>query len=184
MSCKNCGEKLEPHQNFCPSCGSVVLDSPDATQLRVQENQVSSTVRSVPDSKPINAVRPGLHSKKCFAFAIVSLVLAGAGLIYGGGIVMRLLSPYYYYYPYPYYSFGLGGFIIAVVLNITGLIFGILSKTNSSKAKKFEPINTLRKVGGVFSVFGIVLNSIPVAVVAIILIIMLISLMIAMSFMI
>ncbi len=178
MFCKNCGEKLEPHQKFCISCGSVVLDSPDAPQPRAEENQVSSTVRSVPvyDSKPINAGEPGLHSKRCFVFAIVSLVLAGAGLIYGGGNVMRLLSPYYYYYPY--YSFGLGGFTIAVVLNITGLIFGILSKTNSSKAKKFEPINTLRKVGGIFSIFGIVLNSIPVAVVAVILIILLISLLI------
>ena len=79
---------------------------------------------------------------------------------------MRLLSPYYYYYPY--YSFGLGGFIIAVVLNITGLIFGILSRKNCSNAKNFEPINTLKKVGGVFAVFGIVINSIPLAIIFII----------------
>jgi uncharacterized membrane protein len=103
---------------------------------------------------------------------MVSLALAGVGFAFGGSNVMRLIRPYYYYY-----SPGVLGLIIAIILNITGLIFGILSRTNCSKARRFELENTLEKVGGVFGVFGIVLNSIPVVVVLIILIIALISLM-------
>ena len=173
MFCQNCGEKLEKlDQKFCASCGSVISSTPDtpqAPQLKVEENQVSSPVKSVPvyESKTINVGGPGPHSKKTFAFAIVSLALAGVGFAFGATNFMRFLMPYYYY---PYYSFGFIGLIVGVILNITGLIFGILSRTNCSKARKFEPVNTLEKVGSVFGVFGIVINSIFIVLIPIILI--------------
>ncbi|MCK4382753.1 MAG: hypothetical protein KAW66_05610 [Candidatus Lokiarchaeota archaeon] len=181
MFCKTCGEKLESqNQKFCASCGSVLLHTPGAPQLRAEENQVSSTVRSVPvyESKSINAEGPGLHSKRCFAFAIVSLVLAIVGFISGGLNLFRFYIPSYYY---PYYPGGLvGGLVglsIVIILHIAGIVFGILSRTNSSKAGKFEPINTLEKVGSVFAVFGIVMNSIPIVVIPIIFIVIPIMMM-------
>jgi len=185
MFCQNCGEKVEKlDQKFCASCGSVISSTPDAPQapqLKVEENQVSSPVKSVPvyESKTLTVGGPGPHSKKCFAFAIVSLALAGVGFAFGATNFMRFLMPYYYY---PYYSFGFIGLIVGVILNITGLIFGILSRTNCSKARKFEPVNTLEKVGSVFAVFGIVINSIPVVVVLVMLIIMLIGLVMSFPF--
>ncbi len=181
MFCPNCGEKLKSQdQSFCASCGSEIHSTPppEAPQVRAEEKQVSSPVISVPvyPSKPVKVGGPGSHSKKSFAFAIVSLALACVGYAFGASIFRGILFPYSYYYPY--YSFRVIGLIIAVILNITGLIFGILSRTNSSKARISEPINTLEKLGSVFAIFGIVINSIPLVVVSIILIIMLISLII------
>jgi len=171
MFCQNCGDKISKIQKFCASCGSAVSNTPDAPQLEVEENQVSIPVKSVPvyESKTINVGGPGPHSKKTFAFAIVSLALAGVGFAFGGIYFIRMLTPYYYYL-YPYASFGIIGLIVGVILNITGLIFGILSRTNCSKARKFEPVNTLEKVGSVFGVFGIVINSIFIVLIPIILI--------------
>jgi len=181
MFCPNCGEKLKSQdQSFCASCGSEIQSTlpPEAPQVRAEEKQVLSPARSVPvyPSKPIKVGGPGPHSKKSFAFALVSLALAGVGFAFGARTFMGILMPYSSYYPY--YSFGVLGLIIAVILNITGLVFGILSRTNSSKARISEPINTLEKLGSVFAIFGIVINSIPIVVVSIILIIMLISLII------
>jgi len=178
MFCPNCGEKLEKlDQKFCASCGSVISTTsgaPQATQapqLRAKENHVSSTVKSVPvyESKSIKVGGPGPHSKKCFAFATVSLGLAIVGFSSGGLNLFRFYIPSYYY---PYHPGGLvGGLVglsIVIILHIAGLVFGILSRTNSSKAGKFEPINTLEKVGSVFAVFGIVINVIPMVLIPII----------------
>jgi len=187
MFCKNCGEKLESKdQKFCKNCGSEVFENSQTLQVKSQTlqakyglDQERTTSSAIPVTQyPTNVKRegePGSYSKMSFAFAMVSLALAGVGFAFGGSTVMRLIRPYYYYYPY--YSPGVLGLIIAIILNITGLIFGILSRTNCGKARRFEPVNTLEKVGGVFGVFGIVLNSIPVVVALIILIFALISLM-------
>ena len=184
MFCQNCGEKLESkEQKFCAGCGSVITnaqDAPQVPQLKAEEKQVPAPVKSAPvyESKPINVGGPGPHSKKTLAFAIVSLVLGGIGFAIGGVYFMRILNPYSYYY---YYPFGPISVIIAGILNVTGLIFGILSRTNCSKARKIEPVNTLEKVGSVFGIFGIILNSIPVVVLLVLLIIGLISFLMYMA---
>ena len=185
MFCPNCGKKLESqNQKYCKNCGSEILEKAQTLQANSQTlqakyglDQERTTSSAIPATQYPTSVKregePGSYSKMSFAFAMVSLVLAGVGFTFGGSWVMVLITPYYYYY----YSPGVLGLIIAIILNITGLIFGILSRTNCSKARRFEPVNTLEKVGGVFGVFGIVLNSIPVVVGLIILIIALISLM-------
>ena len=178
MFCPNCGEKLEStFQKFCASCGSELSNTPDAAQapqLKVEEKHVSPPVRPAPvyESKTIRVGGPGSHSKRCFAFAIVSLGLVGVAYFYGGSNLFSSFSPYYYYY----YSFGLVGFITTIIVHIAGLVFGILSRTNSSKAGRFEPINTLEKVGSVFGVFGIVINSIFIVAIIVVVIIRVISL--------
>jgi len=181
MFCKNCGEKLDTlDQKFCASCGSVISNTPDAPQapqLKVEENRVSPTVRSVPvyESKSIKVGGPGPHSKKCFAFSIVSLGLVGAAYLFGGSNLFRYFTPFAYYYSFS--PFVVIGIIATVIIHIAGLVFGILSRTNSSKAGKFEPINTLEKIGSVFGVFGIVINSIFIVLIPIILISVVIPMM-------
>jgi len=187
MSCQNCGEKMESKdQKFCASCGNEITDAPGAPQspqappLKAEESQVSSPAKSVPvyESKAIKVGGPGPHSKKTLAFAIVSLVLAAVGFALGCICFIRVTNPYYYYYnPYPPFAFIL--LAVAVIINITGLIFGILSRTNCSKARKSEPVNTMEKVGSVFGIFGIIINSIPVVV---ILVMVLISLIMYLTF--
>jgi len=162
------------NQKFCASCGSELTHTPDAPQLKAEENQASSTVRSVPvyEPKPIKVGGPGPHSQRCFAFAIVSIALAIAGFIFGGSSFFRFLISSMFY---PYYPIGLGGglvtIIIAIILNIAGLIFGILSRVNSRKAGEIEPINTLEKFGSVVSVFGIIMNTIPLVITPIIILV-------------
>ena len=189
MFCQNCGEKIESKdQKFCASCGSETTDAPgapqapQAPQLKAEENQVSSPVKSVPvlESKTIKVGGPGPHSKKTLAFSIVSLVLAGVGFALGGSYFIRMMNPYYYYYSY-YSPFAFIVLIVGVILNVTGLIFGILSRTNCSKARKIEPANALEKVGSVFGIFGIIINSIPVVGILVILIISLISFLMFMA---
>ena len=172
MFCQNCGERYESqNQRFCTNCGSElsnIFDAPQTPQLRVEENQASSTVRSIPvyESKSIKVGGPGPNSKMCFAFAIVSIALAIAGFIFGGNYFFRFFI-YSYLLPY-YYPGGLGlgivGLIIAISLNIGGLIFAILSRVNSSKAGKNEPRNTLEQFGSVVAVFGIIMNIIPLVI--------------------
>ena len=173
MFCPNCGEKLESqNQKFCASCGSELSNTPDtaqAPQLKIEEKQVSPAVRSVPayESKTIRVGGPGPHSKKCFAFSIVSIGLVGVAYYFGGSNLFMFLTPYYYFY---YISISVViGIIATMIIHITGFVFGILSRTNSSKAGKNEPIITLEKVGSVFGVFGIVINSIFIVLIPIIL---------------
>ena len=171
MFCQNCGEKYESqNQRFCTNCGSElsnIFDVPQTPQVRVEENQASSTVRSIPvyESKSIKVGGPGPNSKMCFVFAIVSIALAIAGFIFGGNYFFRLFLSSYMF---PYFPGGLGlgivGLIIAIVLNIGGLIFAILSRVNSSKAGKNEPTNTLEQFGSVVAVFGIIMNIIPIVI--------------------
>jgi len=167
MFCPNCGEKLDPkNQKFCPNCGSELSNTAQAPQT--VENQVSPTIRSVPvyESKTINVGGPGPHSKKCFTFAILSLALGGVGFAFGGIFFMRILIPFLFHLDYFIRIIIL---IIGVILNITGFVFGILSRINSSKAGKFEPVNTLEKVGSVFGIFGIIMNSLPIVSIPLIL---------------
>ena len=171
MYCPKCGEKLESqNQEFCPSCGSEILSTliPEAAQVQTEENQVStsSTVSSVPvsESKPIKVEGPGFYSKMVFTFALLSIVLAVIGFVFEFLKVLRDVIPIYIFPNLP------GGpvlWIVALVLHSIGLIFAILSRVFSSKAGKCEMQNTLKKVGSVFGVIGIVQNVIPLVLIPI-----------------
>jgi len=169
MFCPNCGEKLESqNQNFCPNCGSKHSYIPDAPELKAAVNQMESTVKSIPvyTPKTIKAGGPGPHSKMCFAFALVSIALAIVGISFGFISFIRNFLPIILF---PYYPGGSGGprigLVVAIVLNIAGLVFGIISKVNSRKAGEFEPINTLERIGSVVSIFGIIINVIPLGLI-------------------
>jgi hypothetical protein len=152
MFCPNCGEKLESqNQKFCASCGSVLSYTPDVPQLRAEENQASSPVKPIPvyESKPIKTGGPGPHSKKCFAFAFVSIALAIVSFFFGG----------FYFMVFNSFRNSLLRIYLQIILSITGLIFGIRSLVHSNEAR-FEPTNTLKQFGSVVAGFGIIMNAI------------------------
>jgi uncharacterized membrane protein YvbJ len=51
-------------------------------------------------------------------------------------------------------------FIGILSLIIVGLVLGVLSRVNGSKAENFEPYNDTEKAGSIFAVFGIIINAI------------------------
>ena len=173
MFCPNCGSKLtKPNQSFCSICGRKIEDTLEITQLRteiprqVSTNKSQSTLEStyLPISQQKSVIkegRPGPYSKKCFGFALASIGLAIAGLSVGSGSMMfSMISRF----GNALNGFGfVPGLIIAIVLNTIGLIFGIISRVNSSKARELEPVNTLEKIGSVFAIFGIITNAILIA---------------------
>jgi len=173
MFCPNCGEKLDsPNQRFCASCGSEIGSTPfpEVPQIQTEENQVSTPVSLVPvsESKPIKAEGPGSYSKKVFAFAFFSLVLAVIGFVLEFLAFFRFIIPMYIFPRLP------GGPVlltIALVIHFVGIIFGIVSRISSSKARKLEIENTLEKVGRVFAILGIIANFIPLVIINIVLLI-------------
>ena len=50
--------------------------------------------------------------------------------------------------------------IIFIAIHIAGIIFGVLSRIYSAKARELEPVNNLEKVGSIFGILGIIGNTI------------------------
>jgi hypothetical protein len=174
MFCPNCGEKLgNPNQEFCSSCGSEIQTTftPEVSEAPPKAPPTPPTLPTPPtppvpiyEDKPIKAKGIGSNSKMCFWFALVSLGFFVAGLVFGVGIIVRLFIPVYFI---PYLPGGPGLWFIAFILHVVGFIFGIISRANSSRASKRDSNNALQKVGGVFSVFGMVLNFLPLLIIPI-----------------
>lgn len=174
MFCPNCGEKLDtPNQSFCAMCGSKLQSTPIPKDIPVQtkESQVIVPVSSIPVSKsvPIKTGGPGSYSKRVFAFSFISLVLAGVGFGVEFFAFIKLIAPSYVFPRIPGSPILL---IAALVIHLVGVIFGIVSRANSNKAKKHEIENTLEKVGSVFGILGIIANVIPLVAINILLVIM------------
>jgi hypothetical protein len=114
------------------------------------------------DSKPMKTQGVGSHSKKCFTYSLLSIGFFVAGMIFGAGVVLRTILPFYYYFPL--FSGRPIMPIIAFILHLIGFVFGIVSRENNSKAKRLGEDHALGKVGSVFGVFGIILNIIPMVI--------------------
>lgn len=171
MFCPNCGEKMEDQtQKFCTSCGSEMPFTSETPQLKKEVVQTSSTIQpqSIPIYKPksVQIGGPGPDSKKCLIFAMGSIVLFVIGVSIGGFAFMRNIGSFYFF---PMFNIGFLGLIVAVVFNILGLVFGILSRIFSGRAAS-EPINNVERFGSVIAVFGIIFNVIPIVIVPIIIV--------------
>jgi hypothetical protein len=171
MFCPNCGEKLEnPNQKFCANCGSEIQTTlaPEiyqAPQVPVVKTPAPPPVPAVPvyDAKPIKSKGTGHYSRKSLVFA---LLWPGFFIpaFYVGFLFMIFRS--FTYSPY-YMPRNPVLWMIPFALHIISFIFSIVSKVNSSKARKYEGENGLQKAGSIISVFGIVLNVIFLVIVPI-----------------
>ncbi|MFX1503178.1 MAG: zinc ribbon domain-containing protein [Promethearchaeota archaeon] len=180
MYCPNCGTPdLKPDSNFCPNCGAQIPNiqtgiggSPSSTY----QTLIQKPIRQQPTpSVSLYRTKPtiiGPYSKRALGFSIACLCFLVAGLILGGATIYltseaarRSYYGYYSSYYTPFYltpAMGFAGLIPAVVINGIGLIFAIIARVYASKARS-EMENAARKVGGVFSILGIVFNTIALA---------------------
>ncbi|NHJ19420.1 MAG: zinc ribbon domain-containing protein [Candidatus Lokiarchaeota archaeon] len=173
MFCPNCGEKLDnPNQKFCAHCGSEIQVTPsseafegyNATQTPVVKTSSPPPVPATPvyDVKPVKPKGTGSYSRKSLAYALIWPIFFVIAF-YLGFIFMIFRS--FSYSPYmPRNPFL---WIVPFVLHLVSLLFSIVSKVNSSKARIYEDRNGLQQAGSIISVFGIVLNAIFLVIVPI-----------------
>lgn len=178
MYCPNCGKESKiPNQKFCIHCGNDLTIISKTSQSRTDSSQYLAIPRSkavpvvnyIPASKQERGI-PGSHSKKCLGFALISI---GIGLFayYFGSYAMS------YIFLRSIFQFSNFGYseseierilsillVIVIFLHVFGLSLGILSRVESKKAGKLEPINSIEKAGSVFGIFGIITNVIALIV--------------------
>ena len=159
MFCSNCGEELyDPNQKFCQGCGYEILAAPNSSGLKPAQSGYEPIDKSryvaPKQQRTLLMGMPGEYSKKCLGFAVISIVIGIITLAIGYNLYL------YSYYPYYYSIARMIILIVILLLRIGGLIFGIFSRTNSVKAENLETLNSYERVGSVFAIFGIIVNSI------------------------
>jgi len=155
MFCQNCGAKLEMEkQRFCQNCGSEIFYESETPQIITETDQNKTTTESIPIPQYATTIKkggePGPYSKRCLGFGIVSLIIGVITFNIGSTFVTDL----FFYFPTGRIFIGLA------IVHIVGIIFGILSRVNSGKAKGLEPESTILKAGSVLGIIGIIINSI------------------------
>jgi hypothetical protein len=161
MFCPHCGAELaEPNQKFCHNCGTEVK-----TPSKV-DSYKAEIIQPRPEPKtyyaPVTSQRkiglPGKYSKLCLWLALTSVLI---------GIISLAVA--YGLYRNWYWGYGSIGRIMIPIINlpirIGGLIAGVFSKTNGSKAQLLEPYNDSEKAGSMFAIFGIIINAIGIGLI-------------------
>lgn len=159
MFCSECGEKLiAENQKFCHNCGTKVLvtsKAPDYKTERIQNVAAPNIYYAPVKQQPqLQKGRPGKYSKLCLVLALVSIVIGIVSLIIGYNYNRFFYSPNYIVLGRLVVSLGI------LLLRVAGLILGVFSKVNSSKAEIFEPYNDVEKAGSIFGILAIIINSI------------------------
>ena len=154
MFCSYCGENLNSNQKFCHNCGAEVVTTSKATDYKTERipNVTVPKIIYVPVKQQRQMGFPGKYSKLCLGLGLISIVIGIVSLIIG-----------YNYYRVLYWSSynTKGMLLIAIVIllfRMGGLIMGIFSKVNSSKAEIFEPYNDVEKAGSILGILGIITN--------------------------
>ncbi|MFX1378863.1 MAG: zinc-ribbon domain-containing protein [Promethearchaeota archaeon] len=154
MFCQNCGEKLEmENQRFCQNCGSEIINisTPPTTTFGMDQEVKPTKPIPVPQypSKFTLAGKVGPYSKRALGFGIVSLII---------GVISFNVGTTFIGYPYPFYFARI--FIGLAIVHVVGIIFGIVSRVSSGKAKALEPESSILKAGIALGIIGLIINSI------------------------
>ncbi|MFX0104611.1 MAG: zinc-ribbon domain-containing protein [Candidatus Hodarchaeota archaeon] len=179
MFCPNCGtELLSSNQKFCHNCGGEIPPLLRATNFRIEIPTISqpklknegyqniiakSRYFPVIKQQPIQVGLPGPYSKRCLSLSIISILVAIFDWILNY-IIFR-----FQIIILPVFDFRIIMLLTnAIIINIVGLIFGILSRSNSAKAGILEPGNSVEKVGSTFAILGIIINALSIVIVLLI----------------
>ncbi|MFX1388755.1 MAG: zinc ribbon domain-containing protein [Promethearchaeota archaeon] len=159
MFCSNCGEKLvDANQNYCHKCGNEIFITSKTLDYRIERTQVVSPPKTYPvpvyQQKQRERGPPGKYSKLCLGLALASIFIGIISLIIGYNFSRLTYWMYYNYGARLLISIGI------LLLRVVGLILGVFSKVNGSKAELYEPYNDTEKAGSIFGVFGIIINAI------------------------
>ena len=164
MYCSKCGAKLsDSNQNFCHNCGTEIIAHPKTSSYKTETSYKTERSQTEPPpvyyvpvkySRQIQKGLPGKNSKLCFGLAIASISIGIVSLMIGYTSQMR------FYYPYDNINKLLVMMIINIFLRAGGLILGIFSKYNSSKAELSEPYNDFEKFGSIIGIMAIIINAI------------------------
>jgi len=153
MSCPNCGAQLEvPSQNFCQDCGKKLPDLSSNSDL-AQKYSVSQEVRDVHQlqQKPVKHKSPHPHSKSSLGLGIISVIIAATTFNFGTSFLIE---------PFILPLSVRKTIIIAFgILNLVGIVLGIVSIMFRSQAKRSESLNKAMRVGSVLGILGTILNS-------------------------
>lgn len=150
MFCGNCGKEIAEDQKYCPHCGNKIT--------RTAEPSKSSdlSVEKEGGSKKSNSI-------KCLVFGIIAASCAAVAFFGGGGILFRLIVNYYGNYQIILDTPSLLALLIGTItsiyiFHILGVIFGVLARSSSKKAKDTEMENGLRKAGNILALLGLIFN--------------------------
>jgi len=172
MFCPHCGEKLkDSHQKFCQNCGSEISTTAEDSQL-ITEPEPGPSISKSPSIPKITEVpasgkqllapgTPGKYSKKCLAYAIVSICIA-IPFIFVGFNIFRYSGRLFVFINYEL-ARRFGSFIGLIIVHVVGSFFAGKSRKYGKMAKEFEPANTAEKVGSSLGIVGEILNDIPMA---------------------
>jgi hypothetical protein len=153
MYCQNCGAKLEmENQRFCQNCGSEIV--PEIPQKTFDMDKNIPTTKPIPIPQYTATIKkgdePGAYSKRCLGFGIVSLVI---------GVITLNIGSTFITMPFPYFYFGISRIFIGLaIVHVAGIIFGILSRVNSEKARELEPETSILKAGRGLGIAGLIIN--------------------------
>lgn len=152
MSCPSCGAQLEiSNQHFCQKCGSELPGFSKSSELEQKsslspENQKFYQLQQ----KSVRLSYSRHLSKRCLGFGIVSLILAVITFNMGSSLIME---------PSVFYFLSRQNVFISISLaHLVGLMFGIVSRIFSKRAKMSEPSNTAMKAGSTLGSLGLILN--------------------------
>jgi hypothetical protein len=182
--CQFCGaevpervrSKLESTEKPSPTPKTPSQQStyePPTIPTQTSETETSPSISpsqplTQPDYGKGSATEAHSYAKKCLAFAIISLGLAVFAFIYGGflnmiGFIESLystdpsfsmllaISPFRYVRPFLIF--------IPIGANVIGLIFATTANKYKEKSERMGYADdSVRKVGSVFAIFGIILN--------------------------
>lgn len=150
MFCNNCGKEIDKDQKYCPHCGNKI------TRPAKPSETSGFSVEKEEGSKKSNSI-------KCFVFGIIAASCAAVAFFGGGSVLFRMIVNHYGNYQViletPSLFILLIGTITSIyIFHILGVIFGVLARSSSKKAKDTEMENGLRKAGNILGLLGLIFN--------------------------
>ncbi|MBN1801611.1 MAG: hypothetical protein JW891_08915 [Candidatus Lokiarchaeota archaeon] len=153
--CPNCGNKIvDELQNFCQECGISLEELKKKKQNIPKANLVPTYNR--PIIAPVKEV-VDKDSRKVFVLGLISGIIATTGFSEGSLLLMPSIDMLESYIGSILITTQIISLIVLLALHSAGLALGIIGKV---KSKNIIHDNSFKHWGAIFSLLGIIANSI------------------------